>query len=128
MSMAQGHGSFYWNELMARDVEQAKKFYADILDWNYEAFGEHGNYWVVMVNGKPAGGIFAADDVLPAQAPEHWMAYIHVDDIDARFEKARAAGATIVREPFDMPSVGRIGILQEPGGAVIGWITPAQQD
>ena len=25
------HGSFYWNELMTRDVEQAKKFYG-VLD------------------------------------------------------------------------------------------------
>ena len=31
------HGEFYWNELMTRDGERAKKFYADTLGWNFEA-------------------------------------------------------------------------------------------
>jgi uncharacterized protein len=31
-----------------------------------------------------------------------------------------------MKEPFDVPGVGRIAILSEPGGAGIGWMTPAQ--
>jgi uncharacterized protein len=27
---------------------------------------------------------------------------------------------------FDVPGVGRIAILLEPGGAGVGWMTPAQ--
>ena len=27
------HGNFYWNELMTRDVEKAKKFYGDTIGW-----------------------------------------------------------------------------------------------
>ena len=57
--------------------------------------------------------------------PEFWMAYIAVDDVDKRVAKAKKAGATIVREPFDVPGVGRIAILKQPGGAGIGWMTPA---
>ena len=30
-----------------------------------------------------------------------------------------------MREPFDVPGTGRIAILKEPGGAAIGWMTPA---
>jgi predicted enzyme related to lactoylglutathione lyase len=33
--------------------------------------------------------------------------------------------ATPMRPPFDVPGVGRIAILREPGGAVVGWMTPA---
>jgi hypothetical protein len=36
----------------------------------------------------------------------------------ARPKKATAAGAKVCREPFDVPGVGRIAILQEPGGAM----------
>ena len=32
----------------------------------------------------------------------------------------------VMREPFDIPGVGRIAILQEPGGAGVGWMTPAK--
>jgi predicted enzyme related to lactoylglutathione lyase len=52
------------------------------------------------------------------------MSYLAVDDVDGRIEAAKAAGAKVMREPFDVPDVGRIAILKEPGGAGIGWITP----
>ena len=39
-------------------------------------------------------------------------------------KKATAAGATVCKELFDVPGVGRIVILKEPGGAMVGWITP----
>jgi predicted enzyme related to lactoylglutathione lyase len=29
--MRGSHGKFYWNELMARDVDGAKEFYADTM-------------------------------------------------------------------------------------------------
>jgi uncharacterized protein len=32
-----------------------------------------------------------------------------------------------MRPVFDVPSVGRIAILTEPGGAGVGWITPAKK-
>jgi predicted enzyme related to lactoylglutathione lyase len=31
MPKAWSHGTFYWNELMTRDAEKAKTFYADTL-------------------------------------------------------------------------------------------------
>jgi predicted enzyme related to lactoylglutathione lyase len=39
-------------------------------------------------------------------------------------KKAVAAGATLMRPVFDIPDVGRLAILLQPGGAGIGWITP----
>ena len=57
--------------------------------------------------------------------PESWMPYIAVDDVDARVKKATKAGAKVMKPAFDVPGVGRIVILLEPGGAGIGWMTPA---
>jgi uncharacterized protein len=64
-------------------------------------------------------------DRIYAGVPEGWMPYIAVDDVDARAKKAVAAGAKIMKPAFDVPNVGRILVLQEPGGAGIGWMTPA---
>jgi predicted enzyme related to lactoylglutathione lyase len=77
-----------------------------------------------MAGKQPVGGIFDTTS-LPGNIPEHWLPYLAVDDVDARCAKARQAGATIIREPFDIPKVGRIAILKEPGGAMVGWMTPA---
>jgi predicted enzyme related to lactoylglutathione lyase len=53
------------------------------------------------------------------------MSYIAVDDVDARVNKAVKAGAKLMKPAFDVPGVGRIAILMEPGGAGVGWMTPA---
>jgi hypothetical protein len=112
---------------MARDVAKAKKFYADTLGWSFDAMPMPGGgtYWVATMAGEPVGGIFDISGSDYAGVPEGWMPYIAVDDVDARSKKAIAAGATIMKPAFDVPNVGRIVILREPGGAGIGWMTPA---
>jgi predicted enzyme related to lactoylglutathione lyase len=32
-----------------------------------------------------------------------------------------------MRDIFDVPGVGRIAIVRDPTGAVVGWMTSAQQ-
>jgi uncharacterized protein len=120
------HGSFYWNELMARDVEQAKNFYGSTIGWTFEAMPmPDGTYWVAKMDDEPVAGIFPMSGPDFAGVPENWLAYLAVDDVDAVLEAAKAAGAKVVREPFDVPTVGRVAIVQAPGGATIAWITPA---
>jgi predicted enzyme related to lactoylglutathione lyase len=123
--MAQ-HGHFYWNELMTRDVEGAKAFYGTTIGWQFDGMpmAEGGTYWVCKDGGQPVGGIFEIGRPEFAGIPPHWFAYIAVDDVDARVEQAKAAGAELLRPLFDVPGVGRIAILKDPTGAAIGWITP----
>src|SRR5215472_8022675 len=122
------HGTFYWNELMTRDVERAKKFYADTIGWSFDGMpmpDGGGTYWIAKMGDQPVAGIFDISAPEFGPVPESWMAYIAVDDVDARVKKALAAGAKLMKPIFDVPGVGRIAILMEPGGAGIGWMTPA---
>ena len=123
------HGTFYWNELMTRDVEKAKAFYGASIGWTYDAMPmpEGGTYWIAKMGDKPAGGIFSISGPAFEGVPESWMAYLAVDDVDARVKQAIAAGATLMKPAFDVPGVGRIAIIKEPGGAGIGWMTPVNR-
>jgi predicted enzyme related to lactoylglutathione lyase len=107
---------------MTRDAEKAKKFYADSIGWSFEAMpmsdGTLGSDYV--------GGLFPLTSPEFDGVPESWMSYLAVDDVDARVKKAQGAGAKLMRPIFDVPSVGRIAILTEPGGAGIGWMTPVK--
>jgi uncharacterized protein len=125
--MPWSHGQFHWNELMTRDVERAKKFYAATLGWTFEAMPMPGGgaYWIAKSGDVPSGGIFDISGPDYKGVPESWMPYIAVDDVDARVKKATKAGAKVMKPAFDVPGVGRIVILLEPGGAGIGWMTPA---
>ena len=120
------HGIFVWNELNSHDVEAAKSFYAATLDWSFEPMGmESGDpYWVIKRGDIRVGGIFPLTAPEFANAPAHWLAYIAVDDIDARIAKIAAAGGSVLRPAFDVPGVGRIGIVRDAEGATMGWITP----
>ncbi|HET7848645.1 MAG TPA: VOC family protein [Pseudolabrys sp.] len=121
------HGHFYWNERMTRDFERDKKFYADTLGWAFEDMAmPDGTYWVAKIGGEYVGGLFPLTDPKFAGVPEGWMSYIAVDDVDARVRKAQSGGAQLMRPIFDVPNVGRIAILREPGGAGIGWMTPSK--
>lgn len=128
--MSKEHGHFHWNELMTRDREAAKAFYAETLGWTYDVFpmADGGDYAVCMMNGQPVGGMLeikagAGLDHLP----DAWFAYIAVDDVDVRLEKVAAAGGAIERPAFDVPGVGRIAIVRDKAGSSLGWITPASE-
>ena len=124
------HGTFYWNELMTRDPEKAKAFYAATLGWTCDAMpmAEGGTYWVAKMSDAPAGGIFTMDGPQFDGVPEHWFSYIAVDDVDARVKRAEAEGGKILRPAFEVPGIGRIVILQDSNGAAMGWMTPAAQE
>jgi predicted enzyme related to lactoylglutathione lyase len=121
------HGTFCWNERLCWDVERAKKFYADAIGWTFTSMptptGE--TYWCAMQDGRPVAGLFTLTSPYFDGVPEGWMSYLAVDDVDRRVAKATAAGAKLLRPIFDVSNVGRIAILDEPGGAGGGWMTPA---
>jgi predicted enzyme related to lactoylglutathione lyase len=121
------HGTFYWNELMTRDVERAKRFYRETIGWSFDPMPmpDGASYWVAMLDGKPVAGVFSLAAPEYEGVPESWMSYLAVDDVDMRVEKATKAGAKLMKPIFDVPNVGRIAMLMEPGGAGIGWMTPA---
>jgi predicted enzyme related to lactoylglutathione lyase len=122
------HGHFYWNELMTRDVEGAKSFYGTTVGWQFDGMPMEGStYWVCKDGDQAVGGIMDMNRPDFEGLPPHWFAYLAVDDVDARVEKAKAAGAELLRPLFDVPGVGRIAILKDPTGAALGWMTPTSQ-
>ena len=119
------HGMIVWSELMTTEVDKAKAFYSKTLGVTFDPFdtGE-GKYWVAMAGGKPAWGLMDMTG-RPDAGPSVWFTYIAVDDIDQRVKAAEAEGAKLCMPVFDIPTVGRIAILIDVTGAMIGWMTPA---
>jgi uncharacterized protein len=54
------------------------------------------------------------------QAASYWTTYLASDDVDDTAEKIRAAGGTVMMEPFDVFDAGRMTIAQDPTGATFG--------
>jgi hypothetical protein len=119
-------GAFVWNELLTRDVEGAKRFYATLAGWTYKpmAMPGGGTYWVAERDGQAKGGIMAMPAELPATVPAHWFEYLEVADVDATVRTACANGGKEIHPAMDIPDVGRIGFIEDPTGARLGLLTP----
>jgi predicted enzyme related to lactoylglutathione lyase len=77
------------------------------------------------MDGAPVSGIYEVSGPEFESMPDNWMPYLAVDDVEARVAKAVAAGVKLVKPIFEIPNVGRLAVLMLPGGAAMGWITPA---
>lgn len=125
-SAAGPHGIVCWSELNVHDVARAQKFYGGALGWSFEAISPGGfPYWIIKSGLANVGGLFHMADPRFAGAPERWVTYIAVDSVDERIKKAVTLGAVICKEPMDIPGIGRIAMLKEPGGALVAWMTPS---
>jgi predicted enzyme related to lactoylglutathione lyase len=121
------HGAVHWNELNTRDAKKAKEFYKKTLGWGYDdmPMGEMGTYTIIKSGDKMIGGIWEMKGPTFDGVPENWFTYFAVDDIDKMMKKVKDAGGSVVREPWDVPTVGRIAIIKDSNGAPQGWMTPA---
>ena len=116
-------GTVIWSELMTTEVEKAKAFYGDTLGLGFEAFGDSNpGYWIASCDGRPVWGLM--DMTQRLGGPTGGFTYMCVDDVDARVKAAQDAGAELCMPVFEVPTVGRIAILQDPTGAIIGWMKP----
>jgi predicted enzyme related to lactoylglutathione lyase len=119
------HGKFNWNELMTDDIAKAKAFYAQALGWTFEQFPmPDGEYWIAKASdGTPTAGIMPLDPQDNESSPG-WLSYVQVDNLDNCIQSITSAGGNILQEPLDIPNVGRIAVVEDPAGAVLGLMMP----
>ena len=124
------HGHIGWCDLMSDDVDKARDFYTGVLGWDTEVMDiGQGPYTVFKADDRPVAGLMAKPPEGPASfAPTAWTSYVTVDDVDARTARVAAAGGSVLAGPMDIPTVGRMSIIQDPTGGVIGIITYADPE
>ena len=120
-------GNFIWHELMTTDPEAAIGFYQKTIGWGVMPWQQDPSYRMFMWNGVPMAGLMLLpEQELAAGARPHWLSYVGVADTDAAVIRAGALGAKTVLEPMDVPTVGRVGVLADPQGALFGVYQPTQ--
>lgn len=118
--------------VLVHDPEIALTFYRDALGLELRNDVARGSFrWITVgaasqpgvsivltnyLNGSPADG-----DAVAALVAKGALSGVHFssDDLDAAFERARAAGAEIVDEPADQPWGVRDCAVRDPSGNLI---------
>lgn len=115
-------GRFVWHDLMTENMPRSQEFYALLLGWKYETIRETEPAYVAIKHGDEyIGGMVAVTREDPAVPVSQWLSYIAVDDPDASVAKSKAAGARVLREPFDAAGIGRAAVVADPQGALVGF-------
>lgn len=107
-----------WVDATEPDPEAAVAFYAGLFGWTVENVlppDAERPYYVGRIRGGDVAAIGAPDEGAPAVAA--WNTYVWVDDADEITAKVRAAGGSVLVEPFDLPGLGRTAVFADPAGA-----------
>lgn len=126
------HGEIVWTELNTWKQAEAMAFYAATLGWEYDEMpvpggGPDEKYVIARKGSTMICGINQLKSPDADGAPESWLTYFEVDDVDATMAAMTKAGAEVLFGPIDIPTVGRIASVQAPGGAFFALMTSVEQ-
>ena len=114
-------GTFCWPELSTTDQKGAVAFYRGLFGWDVKDQPMDPGEVCSMfeIGGKPVG---AASSLRPQERQHgvlpHWNVYVSVANADDVARRAGELGGSMLAPPFDVMDVGRMAVLQDPGGAV----------
>ena len=110
-------GKICWHELITKDSEGSKSFYAGLFGWTTEEMpmGPDMTYTMFKNGDDMTAGMIQVTDEM-GDVPPHWLTYITVEDIGASVAKAKELGATICKDVTEIP-MGKFAIIVDPGGA-----------
>lgn len=119
-------------EIEAKDLERAKKFYAEAFGWKMQEMGgEYGQY-VVATTGDPKqpgginGGIYNISG--KKKQVNAYRCVIAVDDIKKAIEDVKKAGGKITKKDEkadDIPSVGLFIACEDSEGNMFSLLQPS---
>lgn len=114
-------GSFCWADLATTDTEAAKAFYGRFLGWDFEEMPTPAGtpYIMLLRDGKQVCGLYAMGPDRGG-APPHWRSYVAVASVDAAAATVTRFGGSVLMPPLDALDAGRLAIVQDPTGGVLG--------
>jgi uncharacterized protein len=123
MTMAQPS---WWHELNTWEPEIALAFYSRTLGWKFDStpLPDGGAYWIARKDNRPVGGIFELTSPQHSDIPSHWMTYMTVADISRAEADTQKAGGEVMRASTHVPGVGKLAVVTDSTGALIGLIEP----
>jgi predicted enzyme related to lactoylglutathione lyase len=110
-------GSQGWNELATHGAAKARDFYTALFGWRSDVMNVGMEYTVFLDEQGPLAGAY---ELTPEMAgmPPGWLPYFAVEDADASAAKAASLGGTVLKEPADIPGIGRFSLIRDAQGAM----------
>lgn len=112
-------GDVFWMDLLTPDPVRASAFYSGLAgyDVTLPEDDDARKRIVLASEGFARAGVVPLP---PAVKQSGWLMYILVDDIPAALAAVAAAGGTVLLQPRADLLDGKVAIIQDPRGGVVG--------
>jgi predicted enzyme related to lactoylglutathione lyase len=102
-------------ELTSTDKNASAKFYSDLFGWPTETF-QPMDYTMTSFPEGETTAAFTPVNEEQGMMPGSVLVYVDVDDVDATIARAKELGAAIIMDKMEIPTVGWMMIVGDPGG------------
>ncbi|KQB84586.1 VOC family protein [Corynebacterium oculi] len=113
-------GMPYWIDLNTSDPRRSEHFYSELLGWQFEQAGEHGQL-LARVQGLPVAGLLPQPE--ESTLPDTWVTSFLARDLDAQVGGVDKRGGRVLSAP-QPAQVGRLAVLADASGALFGLVEP----
>ena len=107
----------------ADDVDRARRFYAEVFGWNFNAWGPPGFFHIntgATEPGHPIGALQTRRELITDEKTVGFECTIAVDDIDRVIEATVAAGGRVLQQPTVIAGVGELVFIEDSEGNAVG--------
>ena len=110
-------------DVYADDVDRAIAFYQNVFGWSIEKVAGM-DYWLITTGeGQPGidGGLSKRESSTQGNVPQFgFTCTVDVEDVQATFAAAVAAGGNEVHQPGPVPGVGYLAYVRDTEGNHLG--------
>ena len=116
-------------EIHADDPDRAAGFYASLLGWRFDKWGEQ-DYWLVTTGPDTErginGGMIRRRGPRPSdgQPVNAYVCTVELPDLDACLTKAAELGAASAVPKMPIPGVGWLAYVKDSEGNILGLMQP----
>jgi predicted enzyme related to lactoylglutathione lyase len=122
-------GKIAFVELVTPDITVAKRFYAEMFDWNFRDFKIGADdYSEASLDGRLMAGLKQRTLAAGEQGRSAWLTFISVRDVKATLKTALSLGATVLLEPRSQANRGQQAVFADPRGAVFAVLASSSGD
>jgi predicted enzyme related to lactoylglutathione lyase len=118
-------GTPCWVDLLTSDPARSQEFYGRLFGWTVEDPGaDYGGYKNFLLRDVRVAGCMRNDG--NAGVPDLWSVYLATDDAEATVARASEHGGQVMVPAMDVMALGRMAVVVDVGGAVIGMWQPGE--
>lgn len=112
---------FSWAELATPDVGGATAFYTNLLELSATDMQMDDDAYTIFQKGaKDVCGLYGVgeQELKRIGGRAVWRCYFTVDSAEEAAGRVRSLGGTVIHEPVDIGTDGRLAVAQDPTGAL----------